>query len=150
MPQIRATSGSINADEKLRGCRLVPKPGALQNRIPRELMNSNLPTLTRRAPRVTDATSTAKIVGAGITGILSFVAAVFTTVVESGGFWQYFWLGVCVLFFVCAMSLVIFATQDGLKVDHAQVGFDTHDVAPVADSKPGLALDGPDVHRPSV
>ena len=80
----------------------------------------------RRSP---EASTIAKLVGAGVTGILSFVAAVFTTVVESGGFWQYFWLGACILFFLCAMSFVIFAGKDGERLDHAGLSFEPHDTA---------------------
>jgi hypothetical protein len=43
--------------------------------------------------------------------------------VESGGFWQYFWLSACILFFVCAFSLVILASTDGLRIDHAGLSF---------------------------
>ena len=71
-----------------------------------------------------EGTATAKIVGAGITGMLSFVSAVFTTVVESGGFSQYLWLGACILFFVCAASLVVLASIEGIRIDHAGLRFE--------------------------
>jgi hypothetical protein len=53
---------------------------------------SHAPATGESRLRSPEGTTTAKVVGAGITGMLSFVSAVFTTVVESGGFWQYFWL----------------------------------------------------------
>jgi hypothetical protein len=40
-------------------------------------------------------------------GILSYVATVITTVVESGGFWQYFWLGICIAAFVTASFWIV-------------------------------------------
>ena len=88
----------------------------------------------RRSP---EATTIAKIVGAAVTGILSFVSAVFTTVVESGGFWQYFWLGLCILFFLGAMSFVILAGKDGERLDHAGLSFEPHDTASRAPGTPG-------------
>jgi hypothetical protein len=75
-------------------------------------------------PRSPEGTTTAKIVGAGITGMLSFVSAVLTTVVESGGFWQYLWLGACILFFVCAASLVVLASIEGIRIDHAGLRYE--------------------------
>lgn len=78
-----------------------------------------------------------KIVCAGVTGMLSFVSAVLTTVVESGGFWQYFWLGACILFFVGAMSLVVLATREGLRIDHARLSFERNSTSEVAQKKRG-------------
>lgn len=71
-----------------------------------------------------EGTTVAKIVGAGLTGVLSFVAAMLTTFVEAGGFWRYFWLGACIVFFVCAFSLVILASTEGLRIDHAGLRFE--------------------------
>ena len=75
-----------------------------------------------------EGTTVAKIVGAGVTGALSFVAAMLTTFVEAGGFWRYFWLGACILFFVCAFSLVILASREGLRIDHAGIRFESRKV----------------------
>ena len=85
---------------------------------------SDLPATDQRRPKLPEGSTIAKIFGAGLTGTLSFVAAVLTTVVESGGFWQYFWLGACILFFVCAFSLVILASRDGLRIDHTGLRFE--------------------------
>jgi hypothetical protein len=88
-------------------------------------------------PRLPEGTTLTKIVGAGITGLLAFVSAVFTTVVESGGFWQYFWLGSCLLFFICAVAFVILASKEGVRIDHAGLSFEPHDTSSVADQKKG-------------
>jgi hypothetical protein len=92
-------------------------------------------------PRSPEGTTTAKIVGAGITGMLSFVSAVFTTVVESGGVWQYLWLGACIFFFVCAASLVVLASIEGLRIDHTGLSFEPHDRSPVPDQKTRMGED---------
>ena len=89
---------------------------------------SHPPATGQRLPRLPEGTTTAKVVGAGVTGMLSFVSAVFTTVVESGGFWQYFWLGACILFFVCAASLVVLATKEGVRIDHTGLSFEPRQI----------------------
>jgi hypothetical protein len=89
-------------------------------------MKTNLSDLTvtdQRLPKSPEGATVAKIVGAGVTGALSFVAAMLTTFVEAGGFWRYFWLGACILFFICAFSLVILAGAEGLRIDHAGIRF---------------------------
>lgn len=75
-------------------------------------------------PRSPEGTTIAKIVGAAITGTLAYVAAAFTTIVESGGFWQYFFLGACILFFICAVSFVVLASIEGMRIDHAGLSFE--------------------------
>jgi hypothetical protein len=89
---------------------------------------SDPPATGRRLPGLPEGTTIQKFVGAGVTGIISFVAAVFTTVVESGGFWQYFWLGACILFFVCAASLVILAGNEGVRIDRAANSFEPRNI----------------------
>jgi hypothetical protein len=74
-----------------------------------------------------------------VIGMLSFASAVLTTVVEQGGFWQYFWLGICILFFVCAMGLVILASKDGIRIDHNGLSFEPRDASSVAERKPGIS-----------
>ena len=88
---------------------------------------SQPPATGQHLTRLPEGTTTVKVVGAGVTGMLSFVSAVFTTVVESGGFWQYFWLGTCILFFVCAASLVILAGKEGERIDRTGLSFEPHD-----------------------
>ena len=46
-----------------------------------------------------------------LAGVISFVAAVFTTVVEIPGFWRSFWLMICITSFVCAVALVTEGTR---------------------------------------
>jgi hypothetical protein len=94
-----------------------------------------------RVPRLPEGTTIVKIVGSGVTGTLSYVSAMLTTVVESGGFWQYFWLGACILFFVCAVSLVILATREGLRIDHAGLSFERPGTSSVAKQKTGVSKD---------
>jgi hypothetical protein len=47
-----------------------------------------------------------------LAGILSYVAAVVTTVVEPAGFWQYVWLGICIATFAVAVSLIVLACRN--------------------------------------
>lgn len=96
---------------------------------------SRSPETGQRHRRSAEGTSVLKIVGAGVTGTASYVAAVFTTVVESGGFWQYFCLGACILFFVCAVALVIMSAREGLRIDHTGLSFEPHDRSPVTEQK---------------
>jgi hypothetical protein len=104
---------------------------------------SHPPATDERLPRLPEGTTVVKIVGSGVTGMLSFVSAVLTTVVESGGFWQYFWLATCILFFVCAASLVILATREGVRIDHARLSFELHNAPSVAKQKTGISEDHP-------
>jgi hypothetical protein len=53
-----------------------------------------------------------EIVMGDSTGVLSYVAAVFTTVLELGGFWQYLWLGICLVTFACSGLLIVLACWD--------------------------------------
>jgi hypothetical protein len=92
-------------------------------------------------PRSPEGTTIAKIVGAAITGTLAYVAAAFTTIVESGGFWQYFCLGACILFFVCAVSFVVLASIEGMRIDHVGLSFEPHDRSPVPDQKTRIGQD---------
>jgi hypothetical protein len=42
-----------------------------------------------------------------LAGVISFVAAVLTTVVEVPGFWRSFWLWICITSFLCALGLIV-------------------------------------------
>jgi hypothetical protein len=77
-----------------------------------------------RHPRSPEGTTVAKLAGFVVTGMLCIFAAIMTTVVESGGFWQYFWLGICIALFVSAFSFIVWATKDGLRIDHAGLSFE--------------------------
>lgn len=118
--------------------------GVARNLHPSALMKINLshsPATNERLLRLPEGTTVAKLVGSGVTGTLSYVSAMLTTVVESGGFWQYFWLGACILFFVGAVSLVILATREGLRIDHAGLSFEPHDTSLVTKPKTGISED---------
>jgi hypothetical protein len=93
--------------------------------------------------RFPEATTIAKLAGFAVTGMLCIFTAVMTTVVESGGFWQNFWLGICIVLFVCTLSLVIWATKDGLRLDHAGLSFEHRDRSSVAEQKTGLGENHP-------
>jgi hypothetical protein len=115
-----------------------------RNLHPSALMKINLshpPATNERLPRLPEGTTVAKLVGSGVTGTLSYVSAMLTTVVESGGFWQYFWLGACILFFVGAVSLVILATREGLRIDHAGLSFERRGTSSVAKQTTGISED---------
>ena len=47
-----------------------------------------------------------------LAGVIASTSAVLTTVVESLGFWRYFWLTVCIVSFVCATCLIIQGTRN--------------------------------------
>ena len=105
------------------------------------LMKTDLsptPATGQPLPRLPEVTTLTKIVGAAVTGMLSFASAVLTTVVEQGGFWQYFWLGICILFFVFAMGFVILASKDGIRIDHNGLSFEPHDTLSAAERKAGI------------
>jgi hypothetical protein len=89
----------------------------------------------RGLPRLPEATTIAKLIGFVVTGMLCIFSAVMTTVVESGGFWQYFWLGVCICLFVSAFSFIIWATKDGLRIDHAGIRFEAPETSPVSENE---------------
>ncbi|MBV8486030.1 MAG: hypothetical protein JO077_24540 [Verrucomicrobia bacterium] len=91
---------------------------------------SRAPASERGLPRSPEATTIAKLIGFVVTGMLCIFAAVMTTVVESGGFWQYFWLGVCIVLFVSAFSFIVWATKDGLRIDHAGIRFEAPETLP--------------------
>jgi hypothetical protein len=102
---------------------------------------SNPAATNKRLPRLPEGTTIAKLVGFVVTGMLCIFAAVLTTVVESGGFWQYFWLGVCIFLFVCAFSFIVWATKDGLRIDHAGLSFERRGTSSVAKQTTGISED---------
>ncbi len=65
-----------------------------------------------RCSETTDTAILVKLFWATLAGVLSYVAAVFTTVLELGGFWQYFWLGICLVTFACAGLLIVLACRE--------------------------------------
>jgi hypothetical protein len=91
-----------------------------------------------RHPRSPEGTTVAKLAGFVVTGMLCIFAAIMTTVVESGGFWQYFWLGLCIALFISAFSFIIWATKDGLRIDHAGLRFE-HETSPDPVKETGIS-----------
>jgi hypothetical protein len=65
-----------------------------------------------RCSEKTDTNILVKLSWATLAGVLSYIAAVFTTVLELGGFWQYFWLGICLVTFACSCFLIVRACRD--------------------------------------
>jgi hypothetical protein len=113
-------------------------PGMARNLHLLHFMKINFshdPARERGLPRFPEATTIAKLIGFVVTGMLCIFSAVMTTVVESGGFWQYFWLSVCICLFVSAFSFVIWATKDGLRIDHAGIRFEAPETSPVSASE---------------
>ena|ERR1700736_2640349 len=47
-----------------------------------------------------------------LAGVISFVAAVITTVVELPGPWRSFWLLICIATFACAVGLIVAGTRN--------------------------------------
>ena len=48
---------------------------------------------------------------AAVTGLSSYVAAIFTTVFEVGGLWRYCWLTICIVMFLLAYFCVLLALR---------------------------------------
>src|SRR5215469_1582724 len=99
---------------------------------------SHVPASEKRLPRIPEATTIAKLIGFVVTGMLCIFSAVMTTVVESGGFWQYFWLGICIFLFISAFSFIIWATKDGLRIDHAGLRFEPPETSSVSVNETGI------------
>src|ERR1700736_819338 len=47
-----------------------------------------------------------------LAGVISFVAAVITTVVEVPGPWRSFWLLICIATFACAVGFIVEGTRN--------------------------------------
>jgi hypothetical protein len=47
-----------------------------------------------------------------LAGVISFVAAVITTVVEVPGPWRSFWLLICIVTFACAVGFIVEGTRN--------------------------------------
>jgi hypothetical protein len=48
---------------------------------------------------------------AAVTGLSSYVAAIFTTVFEVGGLWRYCWLTICLVMFLLAYFHILLALR---------------------------------------
>jgi hypothetical protein len=105
---------------------------------PMKINFSNPLAAGQRHQRSIEGSTVVKLAGFVVTGMLCIFAAVMTTVVESGGFWQYFWLGICIALFVSAFSFIIWATKDGLRIDHKGLSFEPPKTAP-AEQEPATS-----------
>ena len=59
------------------------------------------------------------MVGSALAGLLFFVTAVFTTMLDLTVFWRNIWLGFCVIFFVLALAGVFILCGD-LNSEHSE------------------------------
>ena len=59
-----------------------------------------------------------KMVVATLAGLLAYVTAIFTTVLDLSILWRNIWLGFCLVFFVTALSAVFYLCGD-LNSDHS-------------------------------
>ena len=90
---------------------------------PMKINFSNPLAAVQRHQRSIEGSTVVKLAGFVVTGMLCIFAAIMTTVVESGG-WRSLWLGVTIALFVSAFSFIIWATKDGLRIDHAGLSFE--------------------------
>ena len=72
--------------------------------------NANQFQLTKREA-VADKRVLAEFAFGTLAGVISFVTAVLTTVVEVSGLWRSFWLTICIASFACAVALVTEGTR---------------------------------------
>lgn len=78
-------------------------------------LGTNGPVLKHQAQSPETALDTRILIEiflATLAGILSYVAAVFTTVVEPAGIWQYVCLGICIATFIAACFFVVLACRN--------------------------------------
>ena len=68
--------------------------------------------LTQSPEAALDTRVLIEIFLASLAGVLSYVAAVLTTVVEPAGLWQYVWLGICIANFSAACFFVVLACRN--------------------------------------
>jgi hypothetical protein len=60
-----------------------------------------------------------KIIISGLAGVLAYVAAVFTTVLELSFFWRTVWLTICLAFFLVTMAGVFVLCGD-INSEHSE------------------------------
>jgi hypothetical protein len=60
-----------------------------------------------------------KMAGSALAGLLFFVTAVFTTMLDLTLFWRNVWLGLCIVFFVLALAGVFILCGD-LNSEHSE------------------------------
>jgi hypothetical protein len=86
--------------------RLAPWLGMKTEIRPLMIHNASELHLTKRETTV-DKLVLAEFAFGTLAGVISFVAAVFTTVVEVPGPWRSFWLLICIASFACALGLIV-------------------------------------------
>jgi hypothetical protein len=60
-----------------------------------------------------------KMVGSAVFGLLFFITAMFTTMLDLSPFWRTFWLGFCLAFFLLALAGVFILCGD-LNAEHSE------------------------------
>jgi hypothetical protein len=78
-------------------------------------LSTNGPVLKHLAQSSETVLETRVLIGislATLAGVLSYVAAVLTTVVEPAGPWQYICLGICIANFIAACFFVVLACRN--------------------------------------
>ena len=58
-----------------------------------------------------DSATQLNLFWAAVTGLSSYVAAIFTTVFEVGGLWRYCWLTICLVMFLLAYLHILLALR---------------------------------------
>jgi hypothetical protein len=65
-----------------------------------------------------DRTVVKKMVGSALAGLLFFITAMFTTMLDLSPLWRNIWLGFCIVFFLLALSGVFILCGD-LNAEHS-------------------------------
>jgi hypothetical protein len=60
-----------------------------------------------------------KMVGSALAGLLFFITAMFTTMLDLTAVWRNIWLGFCIIFFVLALTGVMILCGD-LNSEHSE------------------------------
>jgi hypothetical protein len=90
---------------------LAPWLGMKTEFRPFTIRNASELHLTKRET-ATDKLVLAEFAFGTLAGVISFVAAVVTTVVEVPGPWRSFWLLICIATFACAVGLIVAGTSN--------------------------------------
>jgi hypothetical protein len=73
----------------------------------------------RNLKNMQDRIVLAKMVGSALSGLLFFITAMFTTMLDLTMFWRNVWLGFCLVFFLLALSGVFVLCGD-LNAEHSE------------------------------
>jgi hypothetical protein len=94
--------------------RLAPWLGMKTEIRPFMIHNASELYLTKRETAA-DKLVLAEFAFGTLAGVISFVAAVLTTVVEVPGPWRSFWLLICIATFACSVGLIVAGTRNFAK-----------------------------------